>query len=130
MADKKGKGGNGAGHGKIGVRGGKGKDGEKSLAEVIERQGSMIGEGRALVKRGDGAYDLVEGMERDGDCTTNGSVRIRCGKKGWEESSWKVWEDEEIVDKFDGKVVKKKKVEEVEAEVESMEVDREESKEE
>ena len=116
MAGKRGKSGNGAGPGKIGVRGGKGKGGEKRLAEVVERQGSMIGEGRALVKRGDGAFDLLEDMVRDGDFWTNGSVRIRCGKKGLEDSSWKVWEDEEMVDTFDGKVVKKEKVEEVEVE--------------
>ena len=82
MAGKRGKSGNGAGPGKIGVRGGKGKGGTKRLAEVVERQGNMIGEGRALVKRGDGAYDLLEDMVRDGDFWTNGSVRIRCGKKG------------------------------------------------
>ena len=118
MAGKKGKSGKGAGPGKIGVRGGKGKGGEKRLAEVVERQGSMIGEGRALVKRGDGAYDLLDDMIRDGDFWTNGSARIRCGKKGLEESSWKVWEDEEMVDTFDGKVVKKEKVEEEEEVVE------------
>ena len=129
MVGKKGKSGKGAGPGKIGVRGGKGKGGEKGLAEVVERQGSMIGEGRALVSRGDGTYDLLEGMERDGDFWTNGKVRIRCGKKGLEESSWKVWEDQEMVDTFDGKVVKKEKVEE-EEECEEMEVDEEESEEE
>ena len=123
MVGKRGKSGNGAGPGKIGVRGGKGKGGGKRLAEVVERQGSMIGEGRALVKRGDGAYDLLEDMVSDGDFWTNGSVRIRCGKKGLEESSWKVWEDEEMVDTFDGKVVKKEKVEEVKGEVVEMEID-------
>ena len=123
MAGKKGKSGNGVRPGKIGVRGGKGKGGEKRLAEVVERQGSMIGEGRALVKRGDGAFDLLEDMVRDGDFWTNGSVRIRCGKKGLEDSSWKVWEDEEMVDTFDGKVVKKEKVEEEREEEEDMEVD-------
>ena len=123
MVGKKGKSGNGAGPGKIGVRGGKGKGGEKRLAEVVERQGSMIGEGRALVKRGDGAFDLLEDMIRDGDFWTNRSVRIRCGKKGLEDSSWKVWEDEEMVDTFDGKGVKKEKVEEKGEEVEDMEVD-------
>ena len=130
MAGKKGKSGNGAGPGKIGVRGGKGIGGEKRLAEVVERQGSMIGEGRALVKRGDGAYDLLEYMVRDGDFWTNGSVRIRCGKKGLEDSSWKVWEDEEMVDTFDGKVVKKEKVEEEEKDIVNMEIDEEESDEE
>ena len=127
MGNKGGKSGRGAGPGKIGVRGGKGKDGEKRLAEVIERQGSMIGEGRALVSRGDGTYDLLEDMERDGDFWTNGSVRIRCGKKGLEESNWKVWEDEEMVDTFDGKVVKKEKVEEVREGENDMELDEEES---
>ena len=130
MAGKRGKSGNGAGPGKIGVRGGKGKGGEKRLAEMVERQGSMIGEGRALVKRGDGAYDLLEDMVRDGDFWTNGSGRIRCGKKGLEDSSWKVWEDEEMVDTFDGKVVKKEKVEEEEIGAEGMEVDEEEEEEE
>ena len=87
----------------------------------------MIGEGRALVKRGDGAYDLLEDMVRDGDFWTNGSVRIRCRKKGLEDSSWKMWEDEEIVDTFDGKVVKKEKMDEKKEEVVEMEVDEEES---
>ena len=123
MVGKKGKSGNGAGPGKIGVRGGKGKGGEKKLAEVVERQGSMIGEGRALASRGDGTYDLLEDMVRDGDFWTNGRVRITCGKKGLEESGWKVWEDEEMVDTFDGKVVKKEKVEEVGSEEVEMEVD-------
>ena len=130
MAGKRGKSGNGAGPGKIGVRGERGKGGVKRLAEVVERQGSMIGEGRALVKRGDGAYDLLEDMVRDGDFWTNGSVRIRCGKKGLEDSSWKVWEDEEMVDTFDGKVVKKEKVDEEKEEVVDMEVDEEISEEE
>ena len=125
MVGKKGKSGNGAGPGKIGVRGGKGKGGEKRLAEVVEKRGSMIGEGRALVSRGDGTYDLLEDMVRDGDFWTNGKVRIRCGKKGLEDSSWKVWEDEEMVDTFDGKVVKKEKVVEVEESGEGMEVDEE-----
>ena len=126
MVGKRGKSGNGAGPGKIGVRGGKGKGGERRLAEVVTRQGSMIGEGRALASRGDGTYDLLEGMEWDGDFWTNGEVRIKCGKKGLEDSSWKVWEDEEMVDTFDGKKVKKEKVEEKEEESDGMEVDEEE----
>ena len=82
------------------------------------------------MKRWDGAFDLWEDMVRDGDFWTNGSVRIRCGKKGLEESGWKVWEDEEMVDTFDGKVVRKEKVEEEKVEVEGMEVDEEEDDEE
>ena len=47
MAGKKGKRGNRAEPGKSGDRVGKRRAGEKRLAEVVERQGSMIGEGRA-----------------------------------------------------------------------------------
>ena len=42
-----------------------------------------------------------------------------------EESNWKVWEDEEIVDMFDRKVVKKEKVVEEEEVEEGMDVDKE-----
>ena len=107
LGNKGGKSGKGVGPGKNGVRVEKQKGGEKRSAEVVEEQGSMIGEGRALVSRGDGTYNLLENMIRDGDFWTNGKGRIKCGKKGLEESNWKVWEDEEMVDSFDGKVVKR-----------------------
>jgi len=50
-----------------------------------------------------------------------------CGKKGLEESGWKVWEDETMVDTFEEKVIKKEKLGEGGDAGEGMEVDEEES---
>ena len=68
----------------------------------------------------------MERVKREGDFWTNGSVKIRCVKKGLEESGWKVWEDETMVDTFEGKVVKEERVEKGDIEVsERMELDEE-----
>ena len=48
-------------------------------------------------------------MVKDGDFWTNGSVRIRCGKKGLADSGWKVWEDEEMVDTLMGRWLRKRR---------------------
>ena len=45
----------------------------------------------------------MEGLVKDGDFWTNEKVKVRCGKKGLEESVWKVWKDEEVKDTFEGK---------------------------
>ena len=62
---------------------------------------------------------------REGDFWTNGSLKIRCGKKGLEESGWTVWEDETMVDTFEGKMVKKERLEGEKEVGEKMEVDEE-----
>ena len=103
MASKGEKSRKGAGRGKIGVRGGRGGVGKRRLAEVVEVKGKLIGDGRAQVGDKKSGFDILEGLERDGDFITNGKVRIRCGKKGLEESSWRVWEDEVMVDTLEGK---------------------------
>ena len=103
MARKGGKSGRGAEPGKIGVRAKRSGVGKGRLAEVVEVKGTLIGEGRALIGDRASGLKLLEGLERDGDFMTNGVVRIKCGKKGLAESSWKVWEDEEMVDTFEGK---------------------------
>ena len=103
MASKGGKSGRENRPRKIGVRGGNRGVGKKRLAEVVEVKGKLIGEGRALVGDSESGFEVLEGLERDGDFITNGVVRIRCGKKGLAESGWKVWENEEMVDTFEGK---------------------------
>ena len=95
-------------------------DEEKKMWEV---KGTMIGAGRALVENTDEGWEVLEGVGREGDFWTNGMVKIRCGKKELEESGWKVWEDETMVDKFDGKVVKKEELGGEEEEGEEMEID-------
>ena len=79
----------------------------------------MIGNGMALVGDKESGFDLLEELERDRDFMTNGKVWIRCGKKELEESSWKVWEDEEMVDTF----VDKKEDQEKEEKVEDVDMD-------
>ena len=125
MASKGGKSGKGSRPGKVGVRDGKRSVGNRRLAEVVEVQGKLIGDGKALIGDVESGFEVLEGLERDGDFMTNGVVRIKCGKKGLAGSSWKMWEDEEMVDTFEGKgkeleedvdmdvevVVKKEKVE-------------------
>ena len=86
---------------------------------MVEVKGKMIGNRMALVGDKESGFDLLEELERDGDFMTNGKVRIRCGKEGLEESSWKVWEDEEMVDTF----VDKKEDQEKEEEVEDVDMD-------
>jgi len=130
IAGKGGKSGKGAGPRKRGVRVGKESVGKMGLEdksdEVWEVRGTMIGEGRALVESEEEGWEVVEGLEREGDFWTNGKIKIRCGKKGLEESGGKVWEDKTIVDTFDRKVVKKDKLEEEKVENEDMEIDEEE----
>jgi len=127
MAGKGGKSGKGTGPGKRGVRVEKRSVGKKGLVEndggVEEVKGTLIGEGRALIGGEEEGWEIVEGLKREGDFWTNGKIKMRCGKKGLEESGWKVWEDEMMVDTFDGKVVKKEKLEEKIESEELMEVD-------
>jgi len=114
MAGKGGKSGRGDGPGKRGVRVEKRSVGRKGLVEddgkEWEVKGTMIGEGRALVGGEEEGWEAVEGLERKGEFWTNGVIKIRCGKKGLEESGWKVWEDETMVDTFEEKVIKKEKL--------------------
>jgi len=130
MAGKGGKSGKGSGPGKRGVRVEKSGVGRKGLVEdsgnVWEVRGTLIGEGRALVGGEEEGWEVVEGLKREGDFWTNGAIKIRCGKKGLEESGWKVWEDETMVDTFEGKVIKKEKLGDGREVVEEMEVDEEE----
>ena len=93
-------------------------------------KGRIIGEERALVGSEEEGWEIMEGVERGDDFWTNGKINIRCGKKGVEESGWKVWEDKAMVDTFDRKVVKREKVEKGERGEAEMEVDEEEEKEE
>ena len=83
MAGKKGKSGNRAGHRKIGVRDRRGKGGEKGLGEVVERRESMSGEGRALASRGDGTYDVLENMVKNGDFGPIGGSGLGVGPRDW-----------------------------------------------
>jgi len=114
MASKGGKSGKGDGPGKRGVRVEKRSVGKKGLVEddgkMWEVKGTLIGEGRALVGGKEQGWEVVEGLKRNGDFWTNGTIKIRCGKKGLEESGWKVWEDETMVDTFEEKVIKKEKL--------------------
>ena len=69
---------------------GRGVVGKRRLAEVVEVKEKLIGEGRTLVGDLESGFEVLEGLERDGEFMTNGVVRIRCGKKGLAESSWRV----------------------------------------
>jgi len=97
------------------------------MSKVWEVKGTLIGEGRALVGGEEEGWEVVEGLVREGDFWTNGVVKIRCGKQGLEESGWKVWEDEAMVDTFEEKVIKKEKLGEAEELEGRMELDEEES---
>ena len=66
-------------------------------------RGTLIGEGRVLIGGEEEGWEVVEGLKREGEFWTNGVIKIRCGKKGLEESGWKVWEDETMVDTFEEK---------------------------
>jgi len=72
----------------------------------------MLEEGRALIGSKKKGWEVVEGLVRDEDFWANEEVRIRCGKKGLEDSTWRVWEDVEIVDTFEGKGERGKREEE------------------
>ena len=107
MASKGGKSGKGKGPGKIGVSGGKGVVGKRGLKdgmeEVWEIPGTVIGEGKVLVGSEEEGWEVLVGLTRVGNFWTNGKVKIRCGKKGLDESGWKVWEDKEVEDTVKGK---------------------------
>jgi len=89
--------------GKNEVRVVKGKGGNRRLEEEKEVCGTMLEEGRALIGNKEEGWEIVEGLVRSGDFWGNGEVRIRCGKKGLEDSVWKVWEEVEMVDTFEEK---------------------------
>ena len=48
-------------------------------------------------------WEVLEDLVKEGEFWTNEKVKIRCGKKGLEESVWKVWEDEEVKNTVEGK---------------------------
>jgi len=103
MTKEGGKSGKGKKPGNNGVRGGRVGVGKRGLVEKVEVVGRVIGEGMALIGDKEGGWEVLEGLVRDGDFWANEKVKIRCGKKGLEESGWKVWEDEEVKDTFEGK---------------------------
>jgi len=85
--------------------------------------GTMLEEGRALIGNKDEGWEIAEGLVRKGNFWANEEIKIRCGKKGLEDSVWKVWEDVEMVDTFEGKGEEKGKGRE---EVEMKDVEEEE----
>ena len=107
MASKGGKSGRGRRPGEIGVRGEAGRVGKRGLEEneggVREISGTILEGGKALIGGEKEGWEVLVGLKRVGNFWTNGKIKIRCGKKGLEESDWKVWEDEEIMDTFEGK---------------------------
>ena len=107
MAGKEGKRGTERRPGKIGVGvmdGGVGKRRlEDGIVGVKEIEGTILDGGKALIGREKEGWEVLVGLTRVGNYWTNGKVRIRCGKKGLVESDWKVWEDEVVVDTFEGK---------------------------
>ena len=103
MASKGGKSGRERRPGKIGASVVKGSVGKRGLEELRMVSGTMLANGRALLGNEKDGWEVVSDMVRVGNLWTNGKVAIRCGKKGLAESDWKVWEDEEIEDTFEGK---------------------------
>ena len=103
MAGKEGKSGKGERPGKSGVRVGKRSVGKRGLADLEIVGGVMLANGRALLGNEKDGWKVVHDMVRVGNLWTNGEVAIRCGKKGLEEEEWKMWEDEEVKDTFEGK---------------------------
>ena len=107
MAGKGGKSGKGRGHGEIGVRGKSGGVGKRGLERkeesVREIDGTILEGGKALIGGEKEGWRVLVGLMRVGNFWTNGKIKIRCGKKGLDESDWKVWEDEEIKDTFERK---------------------------
>ena len=103
MASKGGKSGREKRPGKIGARVGKGSVGKRGLEDLKMVVGTMLANGRALLGNEKDGWEVVSDMVRVGNLWTNGKVAIRCGKKGLDESEWKVWEDEERKDTFEGK---------------------------
>ena len=117
MASKGGKSRKGQGPGKIGARVGKVSVGKRGLEDLRIVVGTMLANGKALLGNEKDGWEVVSDIVRVGNLWTNGEVAMRCGKKGLEKSEWAVWEDEKVVNTFDGKEVK------IEREVEKMEVD-------
>ena len=103
MASKGGKSGEGIRPGKIGARVGKGSVGKRGLEDLKVVRGTMLANGKALLGNEKDGWKVVSDMVRVGNLWTNGRVAIRCGKKGLDEDEWKVWEDEEMKDTFEGK---------------------------
>ena len=103
MAGKGGKSGKGERPGKSGVRVEKRSVGKRGLADLEIVEGVMLANGKALLGNEKNGWKVVHDMVRVGNLWTNGEVAIRCGKKGLEEEGWKVWEDEEIKDTFEGR---------------------------
>ena len=89
--------------GKSGVRVEKRGVGKRGLADLEIVGGVMLANGKALLGNEKDGWKVVHDMVRVGNLWTNGEVAIRCGKKGLEEEGWKVWEDEEVKDTFEGK---------------------------
>ena len=103
MAGKGGKSGKGERPGKNGVRVEKRSVGKRGLADLEIVKGVMLANGKALLGNDKDGWKVVHDMVRVGNLWTNGEVAIRCGKKGLEEEEWKMWEDEEVRDTFEGK---------------------------
>ena len=103
MASKGGKSGRGGRPGKIGARVEKGSVGKRGLEELEMVEGTMLANGRALLGNEKDGWEVATDMVRVGNLWTNGKVAIRCGKKGLDSSDWKVWEDEEVKDTFEGR---------------------------
>ena len=118
MAREGGKSGRERRPGKIGARVEKGSVGKRGLEELKMVEGTMLANGRALLGNEKDGWDVATDMVRVGNLWTNGRVAIRCGKKGLAESSWKVWEDEEVENTFEGKKGYEKEDVEMEEEVE------------
>ena len=118
MASKGGKSGKGRRPGKIGARVEKGSVGKRGLEELEMVEGTMLANGRALLGNEKDGWEVATDMVRVGNLWTNGKVAIRCGKKGLDKSGWKVWEDEEVEDTFEGKGGKESEDVEMEERVE------------
>ena len=88
---------------KIGARVEKGSVGKRGLEELKMGEGTMLANGRALLGNEKDGWEVATDMVRVGNLWTNGKVALRCGKKGLDESEWKVWEDEEMKDTFEGR---------------------------
>ena len=106
MASKGGKSGKGKRPGEIGVRGGIRSVGKKGLEGreegVREISGTILNGGKALIGGEREGWQVLVGLMRVGNYWTNGKIKIRCGRRGLDESDRKVWEDEEIVDTLEG----------------------------
>ena len=90
MASKGGKSGRGRRPGEIGVRGKSGGVGKRGLEGekegVREISGTILDGGKALIGGDKEGWTVLVGLTRVGNYWTNGKVKIRCGKKGMDES--------------------------------------------